>query len=78
MKIVVGADGSEGSGRALAWCAEHAIPLGAEVIVVYAFEMPLLAIPLDPLAPPVLAEGDRERIEARLRATGASRSRTRV
>ena len=68
MKIVVGVDGSEGSGRALGWCAEHAAALGAEVIAVHALEMPLFAASLDPIAPPpVWRPEDRARIEGVLR-----------
>jgi nucleotide-binding universal stress UspA family protein len=39
-RIVVGADGSEPSRRAVAWCAAHAAGLDAEVTVVHAFEVP--------------------------------------
>lgn len=68
MKIVVGADGSQGSARAIGWCAAHAAQLGAEVIVVHALEMPLFAASLDPLAPPpVWRPEDRARIESVLR-----------
>ncbi len=35
-RIVVGLDGSEGSGRALAWAISLARPVGAEIIAVYA------------------------------------------
>jgi nucleotide-binding universal stress UspA family protein len=40
-KIVVGVDGSEHSTRALEWCARYAKPLGAEVVVVHAIEIPI-------------------------------------
>jgi nucleotide-binding universal stress UspA family protein len=40
-KIVVGVDGSEHSTRALEWCARYAKPLGAEVVVVHAIELPI-------------------------------------
>ena len=63
MKIVVGVDGSEGSKRAIAWCAEYAGALGAEVLAVHALEMPIFASSLDPIAPAVLSAGDREHIE---------------
>ena len=68
MKIVVGVDGSEGSARALGWCAEHAARLEAEVIAVHALEMPMFAASLDPVAPPpVWRPEDRARIESVLR-----------
>src|SRR4029079_13304028 len=64
MKIVVGVDGSEGSARALGWCAAHDNRLGAEVIAVHALELPAFAASLDPLAPPpVWRPDDRARIE---------------
>jgi nucleotide-binding universal stress UspA family protein len=37
-RIIIGVDGSEGSGRGMAVCIDLAGPLGAEVIVVHAFE----------------------------------------
>lgn len=37
-RLVVGVDGSEGSARAVRWCAEVGGATGAEVIAVYAFE----------------------------------------
>ena len=68
MKIVVGVDGSDGSARALRWCAQHAPALGAEVIAVHALELPAFAASLDPLAPPpVWLPEDRARIEGVLR-----------
>ncbi len=68
MKIVVGVDGSEGSARAMSWCAAHATQLGAEVVAVHALEMPIFASSLDPLAPlPVWRPEDRARIEDMVR-----------
>lgn len=68
MKILVGVDGSDGSARAVEWCAAHAAQLGAEVIAVHALEMPIFAASLDPLAPPpVWRPEDRARIEAMVR-----------
>jgi nucleotide-binding universal stress UspA family protein len=67
VKIVVGVDGSEGSKRAVAWCARFAPPLGAEVVVVHALELPLFGSSLDPLAPPVITPDERDRIETMLR-----------
>jgi nucleotide-binding universal stress UspA family protein len=43
-RIVVGTDGSVGSARAMAWCAELAAGLGAEVIAVHSYS------PIDALA----------------------------
>jgi nucleotide-binding universal stress UspA family protein len=40
-KIVVGADGSESSKRAIAWCAANAGALGCEVVVVHAIDFPI-------------------------------------
>lgn len=67
MKIVVGVDGSETSERALAWCAEHARGLGAEVIAVHALEVPVYAWNLGVYAPPVYSEEDHERVRDTLR-----------
>ena len=39
-KIIVAIDGSENAERAIAWCAEHAPALDAEVIAVHAIEPP--------------------------------------
>jgi len=41
MKIVVGVDGSEAANRAVEWCATHAGPLDAQVVVVHAIDMPV-------------------------------------
>ncbi len=63
MKILVGVDGSPSSGRAVEWCAAHAIAMGAEVIAVHAIEMPVYAasgfgyVPL-----PAPSEPDRDEI----------------
>jgi nucleotide-binding universal stress UspA family protein len=68
MKIVVGVDGSEGSARALSWCAKYAGQLGAEVIAVHALELAIFATSLDPIAPPpVWSAADRDRILTVLR-----------
>jgi nucleotide-binding universal stress UspA family protein len=37
--IVVGADGSHESARAVQWCADHATSFGAEVVVVHAVDI---------------------------------------
>src|SRR5579884_10343 len=66
--IIVAADGSPSSQRALAWCAEHARRLGAErVIVVHAVHVPRYApfVELGPvLTEPVMEARERERIRA--------------
>jgi len=63
MKIIVGVDGSQESGRAVAWCAKYAPRLGAEVIAVYSIDMPAFAstaFGVVPIPPPV--EPDREHV----------------
>lgn len=61
MKIVVGIDGSEPSGRAVAWCAQHAAALGAEVIAVHAIDMPILVTSLpSEISVPQFTEIDRD------------------
>jgi nucleotide-binding universal stress UspA family protein len=44
-KIVVGVDGSESAGRAVAWCAAIAPRLDAEVVAVHAVEEPVYPVP---------------------------------
>lgn len=61
--IVVGVDGSEGSERALEWCAVHAPKLDAEVVAVHAFHAPYAYPALDVPSMPV--EVDEWRKEAR-------------
>jgi nucleotide-binding universal stress UspA family protein len=46
--VIVGVDGSEHAGRALAWAAEYAPLLRARVVVAHAFEPPV------PLLPPAM------------------------
>ena len=67
MKIVVGVDGSASAQRALAWCAEHAPALNAEVIAIHALEIPVYAWRLDVYAPPAYTDADIKRIEETLR-----------
>lgn len=45
MKIVVGTDGSEHAHRAVEWCANHAVALDAEVVVIHAIGVHLLYVP---------------------------------
>ncbi len=40
MTILLAVDGSEHAGRAATWCARHAVALSAEVVVVYAVDIP--------------------------------------
>jgi nucleotide-binding universal stress UspA family protein len=42
-KVVVGADGSEQSARAVQWCASYGVALDAEVLVVHVIERPAYA-----------------------------------
>ena len=63
MKIVVGVDGSDQAGRAVAWCARHAAALDAEVIVVHAIDLPMLVTPMTSLVPVAqFTEVDRDQI----------------
>jgi nucleotide-binding universal stress UspA family protein len=56
MKIIVGVDGSAESARALEWCVRYAPKLEAEVVAVFAMEIPVLAassfVALPPTPPP--------------------------
>jgi nucleotide-binding universal stress UspA family protein len=60
--IVVAVDGSESAARAVRWVAEHARPLGADVVAVHVLEEPVYAVPpmaavsLGPLPPQVRTE----------------------
>lgn len=60
--IVVGVDGSEGSDRALEWCAMNAPDLGAEVVAVHAFHAPYAYPSLD--VPSLPVEVDKWKKEA--------------
>ena len=46
MKILVGIDGSEPSGRAVEWVAERANALEAEVVAVHAIDLPVIVSPI--------------------------------
>ena len=67
MKIVVGVDGSAPSTRALEWCAGHAEALDAEVVAVFALDMPVYAAtgfgaaPI-PMPMPVPSEAERAEV----------------
>lgn len=53
--IVIGTDGSHGSRRAMAWSAEHASKLEADIIVVHAIELvPYLTIWMPEMSAPPL------------------------
>lgn len=60
--IVVGVDGSEGSDRALEWCAANAPTLDAEVVAVHAFHSPYAYPSLD--VPSLPVEVDKWKKEA--------------
>lgn len=45
MKMLVAVDGSEPSGRAVRWAAEHAKGLDAQVVAVFALYEPVYAVP---------------------------------
>src|SRR5881227_2745779 len=63
-RIVVGVDGSDHSERALKWCADHALALGAEVVVVHVIEQPIYAGSIYPLIPPLaMGEPQREHLQ---------------
>lgn len=61
--VVAGVDGSEGSDRALEWCAVNAPKLDAEVVAVHVFHTPYAYPALD--APSMPVEIDRWKTEAR-------------
>jgi nucleotide-binding universal stress UspA family protein len=68
LKIVVGTDGSAHAQRAVDWCARHAPALGAEVIVVHAFEPPTYdSAAMRYFFPiPLFSEDDRQRLRDRV------------
>jgi nucleotide-binding universal stress UspA family protein len=63
-RIVVGVDGSAGAARALAWAADHASRLDAEVVVVHSIDV-ALAIPPPTVAAPPFVIDDRVRADLR-------------
>jgi nucleotide-binding universal stress UspA family protein len=62
MKIVVGVDGSEHSGRAVAWCAQHAGAFDAEVIAVHAIELPVYPTEIGFCPAPTYTPEDRAQL----------------
>ena len=63
MKILVGVDGSESSGRAVEWCADHAAQLDAEVVAVHAIDMPVVVSPMaSGFSLPEFKEADRDEL----------------
>jgi nucleotide-binding universal stress UspA family protein len=61
MKIIVGVDGSASSNRAVEWVAQHALALDAEVVAVFAIEIPVFAASGFGYVPmPVPVEPDRD------------------
>ena len=63
MKIVLGIDGSEVSFRAVAWCAQYAGALGAEVIATHAVELPVYPSTVGFVPMPVYLPADREKLQ---------------
>jgi nucleotide-binding universal stress UspA family protein len=66
MKIVVGVDGSAPSTRALEWCGAHAAALDAEVVAVFALDMPVYAATgfgAAPIPMPMPTPSEAERAE---------------
>ena len=66
MKIIVGVDGSVPSARAVAWCAQYASVLSAEVVAVYSYDIPVYpvtAFGAGPIAMPIPPEPDRDELE---------------
>lgn len=71
MKIIVGVDGSAPSARALEWCAVHAKALEAEVVAVYAVDIPIYASSGFGFAPipapfPEPSETEREQLRKKI------------
>ena len=63
MKIVVGVDGSDPSGRAVDWCAQHATSLDAAVIAVHAIDVAVIVTPMPAVVPlPQFSEIDRDQL----------------
>lgn len=63
-RIVVGVDGSPGARAAVAWCAQHAAELGAEIIAVHALDPVIALVPPAGMATaPGRVEADRARLE---------------
>ena len=63
-KVVVGVDGSENSGRAVAWCAQYALAQTAEVVAVFAIELPWHATDGPFALPSIMTDEERERASA--------------
>ena len=64
-RVVVGVDGSAGARAAVAWCAEHAAALGAEVVAVHAIDPVIALVPArGPTAVVDRTAVDREHLEA--------------
>src|SRR4051812_34784133 len=67
MKIVVGVDGSDPSGRAVEWCAAHAGQLGAEVVAVHAIDLPVIGPAMTSYVPIYeMREIDRDALGAKV------------
>ena len=64
MKILVGVDGSDHATHAVEWCASYAKALDAEVVVVHAIDLPVIASPTTVAFPvPQLTPEDRDQLE---------------
>jgi nucleotide-binding universal stress UspA family protein len=63
MKIVVGVDGSQESLRAVAWCAQYGVALGAEIIAVHAIELPVYPSTVGAFAVPLFSPADHDRLQ---------------
>ena len=66
MKIVVGVDESEQANRAVEWCANYAVTLDAEVVVIHAIDIGFYASPVGSVVPALLAPDDRENLRDRI------------
>jgi nucleotide-binding universal stress UspA family protein len=63
-KVVVGVDGSENAGRAVAWCARYGPVLMAEVVAVFAIELPPHATDGPYALPSLMTDDERTRLGA--------------
>jgi nucleotide-binding universal stress UspA family protein len=70
MKIILGVDGSASSTRAVEWVAAHASALEAEVVAVFAIEIPIYAPTGFGYAPmPAPPEPDRDKLRSEIQGT---------
>ena len=73
--MIVGVDGSAPAGHAVEWCAKYGAALGAEVVVVYAFEAPSYdSVAMRHYFPiPLFTEEDRARLREHVERDWCSR-----